>query len=146
MIQYVYRYFKDAGCYTVGFYDPSEKWEPESDYKTADEAAERVAHLNCGASIMHASKERGPTMDPNVIDQALDIICGGKPVESTLRTEPVRPDLPIRGMTQQLWISQYGKELSQWFRTCHGHYADGDQWLLYCGLMWDVQQTSEETV
>lgn len=37
---------KDAGCYTVGFYRPDGRFEPESDHATRDEAAERVAWLN----------------------------------------------------------------------------------------------------
>lgn len=34
--------------YTVGFYDPSGKWQPESDHGTAKEAADRVHYLNGG--------------------------------------------------------------------------------------------------
>ena len=45
---YVYIHCKDAGCYTVGFYSPDGKWEPESDHRTAEEAAERVHYLNGG--------------------------------------------------------------------------------------------------
>ncbi len=44
---YVYRYFKDAGCYTVGFY-VGEMFHPESDHRTAEEAAARVHYLNGG--------------------------------------------------------------------------------------------------
>lgn len=36
--------------YTVGFYDPAGKWQPESDHATADEAANRVRFLNGGAA------------------------------------------------------------------------------------------------
>ncbi len=34
--------------WTVGFYDPDGKWQPESDHGRPDEAAERVAWLNGG--------------------------------------------------------------------------------------------------
>jgi ribosomal protein S16 len=54
---YVYRDFrKDAGCYTVGYYDPKGKWEPESDYETKEQAADRVHWLNGGANteVNHA--------------------------------------------------------------------------------------------
>jgi hypothetical protein len=34
--------------YTVGFYDPTGKWQPESDHATREEAAARVAYLNGG--------------------------------------------------------------------------------------------------
>ncbi|CAE6754454.1 MULTISPECIES: hypothetical protein [Paraburkholderia] len=32
--------------YTVGFYDPSGEWRPESDHGSPQEAARRVAWLN----------------------------------------------------------------------------------------------------
>ena len=32
--------------YTVGFYDPSGDWRPESDHGSPEEAARRVAWLN----------------------------------------------------------------------------------------------------
>lgn len=34
--------------FTVGFYLPDGKWEPESDHSTRDAAAERVHYLNGG--------------------------------------------------------------------------------------------------
>lgn len=43
---YVYIHDKLERLFTVGFYDPKGKWHPESDHKTADEAAARVAYLN----------------------------------------------------------------------------------------------------
>lgn len=43
----MYVYLKsEAGCWTVGFYDPSGKWHSESDHASADKAARRVAYLN----------------------------------------------------------------------------------------------------
>jgi hypothetical protein len=38
----------EKGLYTVGFYDPSGKWHPESDHGTRERAAKRVAYLNGG--------------------------------------------------------------------------------------------------
>ncbi len=38
----------EHNLYTVGFYTPDGKWEPESDYNTRDEAARRVHYLNGG--------------------------------------------------------------------------------------------------
>lgn len=32
--------------WTVGFYDPDGKWQPESDHGSSDEAAKRAAWLN----------------------------------------------------------------------------------------------------
>jgi hypothetical protein len=50
---YVYiqsEFLHEDGCdlYTVGFYKPDGKWEPESDHPTAKEAAQRVHYLNGG--------------------------------------------------------------------------------------------------
>lgn len=36
--------------WTVGFYDPSGTWHPDSDHGSPDEASERVHYLNGGAS------------------------------------------------------------------------------------------------
>lgn len=49
---YVYQSF-EAGLWTVGFYRPDGKFEPESDHASSEEAAERVAWLN-GASRSQA--------------------------------------------------------------------------------------------
>lgn len=46
---YVYRdFYKESGCYTVGFYNPDGNWEPESDWPTRKEAEDRVHYLNGG--------------------------------------------------------------------------------------------------
>ena len=37
---------RNPALYTVGFYRPDGKWEPENDYNTREEAARRVAYLN----------------------------------------------------------------------------------------------------
>ncbi len=44
---YVY-IVSEPGLWTVGFYHPDGKWEPETDHEIAEEAAERVAWLNGG--------------------------------------------------------------------------------------------------
>ena len=38
----------DHDLYTVGFYDPSGEWQPESGWNTKEEAATRVHYLNGG--------------------------------------------------------------------------------------------------
>jgi hypothetical protein len=38
----------DPGLWTVGFYDPTGKWIPESDHNDAERAADRVHWLNGG--------------------------------------------------------------------------------------------------
>jgi len=38
----------ERGLWTVGFYAPDGKWNPESDHDNTEEAAKRVAWLNGG--------------------------------------------------------------------------------------------------
>ena len=45
MIVWVY-IMSQPGLYTVGFYRPDGKWEPESDHGSPESAAERVNYLN----------------------------------------------------------------------------------------------------
>ncbi len=47
MAQWVYTQFEPS-LWTVGFYDPDGKWEPESDHESTEKAAERVHYLNGG--------------------------------------------------------------------------------------------------
>lgn len=50
MSAWVYIHAKEAGCYTVGFYDPQGEWHPESDWPTDQQAAAQVHYLNGGNS------------------------------------------------------------------------------------------------
>lgn len=36
----------EPNLFTVGFYDNKKKWQPETDYPTREEAADRAAYLN----------------------------------------------------------------------------------------------------
>ncbi len=38
----------ETNLFTVGFYDPKGKWQPESDHDTRESAAARVHYLNGG--------------------------------------------------------------------------------------------------
>lgn len=49
MITWVYQQ-TEPQLWTVGYYDPSGKWHPESDYSSSMEAANRVHWLNGGNS------------------------------------------------------------------------------------------------
>jgi hypothetical protein len=51
MTSYVYlRPTRSGEPHTVGFYDPTGKWHPESDHGTPEDAGRRVAYLN-GADV-----------------------------------------------------------------------------------------------
>jgi hypothetical protein len=44
-----YIYIKSENhLWTVGYYDPSRIWHPESDHQSAEAAADRVHYLNGG--------------------------------------------------------------------------------------------------
>lgn len=40
--------YMEHDLFTVGFYEPNGKWQPESDYATREEAAQRCHFLNGG--------------------------------------------------------------------------------------------------
>ena len=43
----MYVYIKsEPGLWTVGFYDPAGRWQPESDHNSREDAAARVHYLN----------------------------------------------------------------------------------------------------
>lgn len=42
---YVY-ILSEPGLWTVGFYDPAGKWQPESDHESTDAAGDRCNYLN----------------------------------------------------------------------------------------------------
>jgi len=49
MINSVWVYIKsEPNLWTVGFYNPDGKWQPESDHVSSDRAAKRVHYLNSG--------------------------------------------------------------------------------------------------
>lgn len=49
MIMYVYLR-SEPGLWTVGYYSPDGKWNPESDHNSTEEAAKRVVWLNGNTS------------------------------------------------------------------------------------------------
>lgn len=54
---YVYRSF-EPGLWTVGYYEPSGKWQPESDHESKDEAINQVHYLNGGTIADLASYQK----------------------------------------------------------------------------------------
>jgi len=54
----MYVYIKsERQLYTVGFYSPDGKWNPESDYDSSEKAAERVHYLNGGQGFKDNVRE-----------------------------------------------------------------------------------------
>lgn len=53
MISYVYKrnLQTEPQLWTVGYYSPDGRWEPESDHSSPTEAADRVAYLNGGSPL-----------------------------------------------------------------------------------------------
>lgn len=47
-MRYVY-IRSESNLWTVGFYDPNGKWNPESDHDNSEDAAKRVHYLNGGS-------------------------------------------------------------------------------------------------
>lgn len=63
---------------------------------------------------------------------------------SKLASEPVRPNWPIEGRSIEDWENHYQRELSDWYRTCHGRYADSFEWECHIGLQFGLQQCIDE--
>lgn len=54
----MYVYIKsETQLYTVGFYAPDGKWQPESDHLIREAAAERVHYLNGGVKVVEIARE-----------------------------------------------------------------------------------------
>ena len=55
----------ESGLWTVGFYSPDGKWNPESDHSSKEEAANRIHWLNGGeiepVVIQQKDSGRSPT-------------------------------------------------------------------------------------
>ncbi len=47
----------EPNLFTVGFYDPSGAWMPESDYNCREEAGKRVHYLNGGTPEHRVTNE-----------------------------------------------------------------------------------------
>ncbi len=58
---YIYIYCNYAKVYTVGFYSPDGKWNPESDWFTSEDAAKRVHYLNGGSDADSTNRRDAPT-------------------------------------------------------------------------------------
>ena len=53
----------ESNLWTVGFYRPDGKWEPESDHEVREKAAARVAYLNGGQAVRSVLDEALNTGD-----------------------------------------------------------------------------------
>jgi hypothetical protein len=72
-VSYVY-VKSEPGLYTVGFYDPTGKWQSESDHSNREEAAERVAWLNGGPSPCIA-RERAERLADQIWRESREPTC-----------------------------------------------------------------------
>lgn len=64
----------EPGLWTVGFYRPDGRWEPDTDHGNADEAAARVHYLNGGCTPAPAT-EPAPVLKPNPITGKPPVFC-----------------------------------------------------------------------
>lgn len=54
----VYVYIRsESQLWTVGFYRPDGRWEPESDHGSPEAAAKRVRYLNGGSEELEGEKD-----------------------------------------------------------------------------------------
>ncbi len=68
---YVYKYIDDR-LYVVGFYDPSGRWVPESDWSIQEKAIDRVHYLNGGGISPNTERIlKGISFAANVIADIL---------------------------------------------------------------------------
>jgi hypothetical protein len=78
-----YVYIKsEPNLYTVGFYRPDGCWEPESDWRRSEDAAEQVHYLNGGQrkEVGHREQRIGAriwpppeaTIDPNSYESRVE--------------------------------------------------------------------------
>lgn len=102
---YVYKQTQlDPDLWTVGFYDPSGKWEPESDHESSEAAAEQVRYLN-GANS-YRDKWGSPLPEgyrtKTLIEQLATAIWNALPYDQ--EHGPVCPELgeAIRALRQGL--------------------------------------------
>ena len=56
------------GLWTVGFYDPSGEWQPESDHPSPEEAAERVAYLNGATDILEFFRREVRALNDQLVE------------------------------------------------------------------------------
>lgn len=56
-MSYVYIHERDAGTYTVGFFNPQGEFIPESDHPSPGYAAARVNYLNGGKGLQTYEEE-----------------------------------------------------------------------------------------
>ncbi|MHA1942507.1 MAG: hypothetical protein ACW97P_12445 [Candidatus Hodarchaeales archaeon] len=71
----MYVYQKTEKClWTVGFYNPNDEWNPDSDHESPESAAKRVAYLNGGEEI-EALKERLDELEKSIYHAANTASC-----------------------------------------------------------------------
>ena len=76
---YVYKK-SETLLWTVGYYDPSGQWQPESDHDIREEAAARIHYLNGGGGAMVDSSVAEAADLAEAADQVVDAFSDCPPV------------------------------------------------------------------
>ena len=91
---YVYKK-SDELLWTVGYYDPGCKWQPESDHDTQQEAREQVHYLNGGDAPVETFKDVAEAAD-RVVDAFSNhdgTICGTGGPRGAMALQALRDSL-----------------------------------------------------
>lgn len=87
----MYVYIKsEPSLWTVGFFEPDGTWQPDKDFPSPEEAADRVHYLN---------GDRGPAPRPTPLEQ--------EPTHEELEADFMPPDIPEYeddGPEEVLWL------------------------------------------
>lgn len=82
-----------GGLWTVGFYDPSGKFQPESDHNSTAAAAERVRYLNGGAMVNPTDDEGNEAFD---YDEGEDDLAEDRRLDQEAQDKVDREDAELR--------------------------------------------------
>lgn len=83
-----------VNLWTVGFYGPDDKWNPDSDWNSPEDAAKRVNYLNGANDELHQAVQDFLTADNEYYDKADGYRNGGASISewdaaNKVRTEAV---------------------------------------------------------
>lgn len=61
-------------------------------------------------------------------------------MKSAVALIPIRPEMPINGLSREDWAVKYRRQLSDYYRWSFGHYPDDTEWLILVDLQYDYQR------